>query len=88
MKNLKQNLVKNFFFVFNLLLAGFTYAQDCKVLKESISGSYTGDCKKGRAHGEGTAKGEDSYTGEFKKGLPHGFGKYTWADGSMYEGDF
>lgn len=76
------------FFAFNLFLAGFIYAQDCEVLKKSISGIYEGDCKKGKAHGKGTAKGEDSYTGEFRKGLPHGFGIYTWGDGKIYEGDF
>ena len=90
MDYLKQNPIKSLisFFAFNLLFAGFLYAQDCEVLKESISETYEGDCKKGKAHGKGTAKGEDSYTGEFRKGLPHGFGKYTWGDGKVYEGDF
>lgn len=72
----------------NLFFAGILYAQDCKVLKESISGTYDGDCKKGLAQGKGTAKGVDTYTGEFKKGLPHGNGTYTWADGNVYTGEF
>ena len=76
------------FFAMNILFAGFLNAQDCAVLKEPISKFYEGDCKKGKAHGNGTAKGEDSYTGEFKKGLPHGFGTYTWANGKVYEGNF
>jgi hypothetical protein len=28
----------------------------------------------------------DSYAGGWKDGLPHGEGRYTWADGSVYEG--
>lgn len=90
MKNLHINPAKNIFgfIVLNLLFAGTISAQDCKVLKESISESYSGDCKKGKAHGEGTAKGTDSYTGKFKKGFPHGFGKYTWKNGNIYEGNF
>ena len=60
----------------------------CKVLLESISGSYEGDCKKGLAHGKGKAVGEDTYEGTFKKGFPEGEGKYTWANGDYYEGEF
>lgn len=63
-------------------------AQDCKVLMKSISDSYEGGCKRGKADGEGFAKGEDFYKGEFKKGLPHGKGIYTWKDGRVYEGEF
>jgi hypothetical protein len=61
---------------------------DCKVLLETISGEYSGGCKKGLADGEGTAKGVDTYVGEFKKGLPHGTGTYTWANGDVYVGEF
>lgn len=60
--------------------------EDCKVLMPEISGSYTGKCKKGLAHGEGLAEGKDTYEGRFLKGLPNGKGKYTWADGRVYEG--
>ena len=76
------------FCVLNLFFVSVIIAQDCKVLKESISGSYDGDCKKGLAHGNGNAKGVDTYTGEFKKGLPDGDGTYTWADGRVYKGEF
>lgn len=62
--------------------------QDCEVGLEEISGSYEGDCKRGRAHGDGKAVGTDTYEGEFKKGLPEGFGKYIWADGHYYEGEW
>lgn len=62
--------------------------EDCKVLLEPIKGTYTGDCKKGLANGEGTAIGTDSYTGKFKKGLPHGEGVYTFSTGEIYVGSF
>ena len=61
---------------------------DCKVLMSEISGSYTGKCKKGLAHGEGLAVGTDTYEGRFLKGLPNGKGKYTWTDGRVYEGSW
>ncbi len=61
---------------------------DCEVLLEELQGEYEGDCRRGRAHGEGTAKGEATYEGEFRRGLPHGEGKYTYANGDIYEGEF
>jgi hypothetical protein len=60
----------------------------CKVLMESISEEYEGECKKNLAHGKGIAKGVDTYEGEFKKGWPHGEGIYTWASGDVYEGNW
>lgn len=62
--------------------------ENCKVLVKDLEGSYTGSCKKGLAHGKGLAQGKDIYEGKFSKGLPHGSGKYTWSDGSFYEGDW
>jgi len=65
------------------------YAQnDCKVLMPEISGSYTGKCKNGLAHGKGLAVGADTYEGRFSKGLPNGSGTYRWEDGRIYEGDW
>lgn len=65
------------------------FGQDhCKVLLPSISGSYSGKCKKGLAHGKGTAIGTDTYVGRFSKGLPDGKGEYRWADGRVYEGSW
>lgn len=61
---------------------------DCKVLLESISGTYTGKCRKGLAHGKGTAQGIDYYKGSFVRGLPSGKGLYRWEDGSYYEGEW
>ena len=28
------------------------------------------------------------YEGQFLKGKKHGYGKFTWADGSYYEGEY
>ncbi|MDO5979682.1 hypothetical protein [Flavivirga spongiicola] len=70
------------------LVINITYAQNCKVLLNTINNAYQGDCKKGKADGEGLAKGIDTYLGAFKKGLPHGFGIYTWHDGKTYKGQF
>ena len=71
-------------------LAGFAQNVNaqCKVLLKSIAGEYEGGCKKGKAEGEGVAKGEDTYKGTFKKGLPSGEGTYTWANGDVYIGEF
>ncbi len=72
-----------------LVLSLNLHAQDeCKILSKALEGEYTGDCKKGLAHGDGEAKGIDTYKGEFKKGLPHGKGTYLWKNGNSYEGYF
>lgn len=69
---------------------GFVNGQsdNCKVLLESISGTYTGKCKNGLAHGKGIAQGIDYYEGNFSKGLPSGKGIYRWKDGSYYDGEW
>lgn len=59
---------------------------ECKVLIPEISKNYEGKCKKGLAHGKGTASGIDKYIGKFVKGLPDGQGIYTWANGDEYKG--
>ncbi|WP_435315441.1 hypothetical protein [Cellulophaga fucicola] len=61
-------------------------AQDCKVNLKSINETYIGDCKKGKADGNGKASGIDSYEGEFKKGYPDGNGTYTWGNGDVFKG--
>jgi hypothetical protein len=74
-----------------LLISGnFIYAQqsDCKVKLASISGTYTGGCKNGLAHGKGTAQGIDFYEGQFNKGMPSGEGTYKWSNGFYYEGQW
>ena len=64
------------------------YAQDaeCKVMLDSLKGTYTGECKSGKANGTGKAVGKNTYEGEFKNGLPEGIGKYTWSNGDYYYG--
>lgn len=73
-------------FFFAIIMFGGAEAQNCKVLKEELAGEYEGECRKGLAHGMGTATGIDSYTGGFKKGLPDGKGVYHYASGDVYEG--
>jgi hypothetical protein len=93
MRAMKHNpLALLFLFCILLLAPGemvFSQAKsDCKVLLESLAGSYEGDCKKGLANGKGKAIGKDSYEGEFKKGFPEGKGVYTWSNGDVYSGSF
>jgi len=74
---------------FALLLFSFAaYSQNCEVDKESLKGTYSGDCKKNKAHGKGKAVGTDTYEGDFKNGVPEGDGTYTWANKNVYEGKF
>lgn len=83
-----------FLLIFGFLFYGnneekqFVSIQDCEVDLEAISGSYEGDCRRGKAHGEGKAQGTDTYTGEFRKGMPHGEGTYVWANGNTFVGEF
>jgi hypothetical protein len=64
------------------------YSQQCEVEKESIKGTYAGDCKKGKAHGKGKAVGTETYEGDFKSGLPDGQGTYTWSNKNVFTGKF
>jgi hypothetical protein len=63
-------------------------SQSCEVKVDSLKGQYSGGCKNGLANGNGTATGTDSYRGNFKNGYPDGEGKYTWKNGSTYEGSW
>ncbi|MEO7308158.1 MAG: hypothetical protein ABIR78_00690 [Ferruginibacter sp.] len=58
----------------------------CAVLLDSLKGTYEGDCKNGKANGNGKAVGINTYDGEFKNGVPEGNGKYTWTSGDYYYG--
>ena len=67
------------------VISSFLFAQN-EVLVTDLAGKYSGDTKKGLAHGIGEAQGKDNYKGEFKKGLPHGKGDYTWQTGEVFQG--
>ncbi len=72
-----------------LLLSSFiAYSQNCEVEKAALKGTYTGDCKKGKASGKGKAVGTDTYEGEFKNGVPDGEGTYTWSNKSSFTGKY
>ncbi len=71
-----------------LLLSATISAQDCAVEKAELKGTYTGECKKGKASGKGKATGTDSYEGDFKSGLPDGNGTYIWKNGNEFRGSF
>jgi hypothetical protein len=64
------------------------FSQDCIVVSEALKGTYTGNCKNGKASGKGKAVGEHTYEGGFKSGLPDGNGIYTWSNGDSYNGSF
>ncbi len=87
---MKQSLLPRFGVIFlaALFLSIRLFSQDCQVDKESLKGTYTGDCKKGKANGAGKAVGKDTYEGDFKAGLPEGQGVYTWSNGNVYRGHF
>jgi len=84
----KNHLKISLFIISTLMMCGDVLSQDCKVSKESLAGTYSGDCKKGKADGKGKAIGTDTYEGEFKSGLPNGEGIYTWKNGNVYSGHF
>ena len=71
-----------------LLLSFCAYSQNCEVDRESLKGTYTGDCKKNKAHGKGKAVGIDTYEGDFRNGIPDGNGKYTWSNKNVFEGKY
>lgn len=87
MKNSTRIKTILFFSAFSFLFfAG--WSQECSVEKQSLKGEYTGDCKKGKAHGKGKAVGADTYEGEFKSGQPDGQGTYTWNSGNTFKGKY
>lgn len=85
-----KNLVTNICILLLFFFCGpKTFAQqDCEVSVSSLVGSYTGDCKGGKANGKGKAVGKDSYDGAFKNGYPDGEGTYKYQNGDFYLGSF
>lgn len=69
-----------------LISLGLNAQKDCKVFVIKLKGEYTGECKKGKADGQGTSIGKETYTGEWIKGYPSGMGKYTYENGDAFEG--
>jgi hypothetical protein len=85
----KTNFLKAKAACLALVSFSFTaYSQTCEVDKETLKGTYTGDCKKNKAHGKGKAVGTDTYDGEFKNGIPDGNGTYTWSNKNEFEGKY
>ncbi|MEL6534225.1 MAG: hypothetical protein AAFQ98_02375 [Bacteroidota bacterium] len=83
--------MKKILFLTLLISASTTslFAQEaCEVKIQELVGSYEGGCRRGVAHGTGTASGTDAYTGTWKKGFPDGSGTYTYASGDEYVGEF
>jgi hypothetical protein len=76
----------------NILNYSFIYAQQdnssCKVIMKELTGTYTGECKKGLADGKGEASGLQHYTGMFKDGMPNGTGIYNYSESEYYNGNF
>ena len=74
--------------VSSLLIYAQDSTQECKVLLQTISLQYKGDCKKGLANGKGEARGVHHYIGSFKNGLPNDKGTYYYSDYIFYTGNF
>lgn len=85
-KKLATNIFILMFFIFHCSTT--SAQQDCEVSVSSLVGSYTGDCKGGKANGKGKAIGKDSYEGNFKNGYPDGEGIYKYQNGNFYSGSF
>ena len=79
-----------FLFIMAFLFSAYSLqAQNCQVLDPSIEGTYTGNCKNGKASGLGKSIGKYTYEGEFKYGLPDGKGQLSDSLGFvMYRGNF
>ena len=86
---MKSEIFKRFIIIsISLISINGLFSQQCEVEKESIKGTYTGDCKKGKAHGKGKAVGKETYEGDFKSGLPDGQGTYIWSNKNVFTGKF
>jgi hypothetical protein len=85
MKRITIGIITIFIFLMGLVAR----AQDCEVTIPALNNKYTGDCKKGLAHGTGIAEGESVvYEGAFRKGVPHGKGMLKFKDGRSFTGEW
>lgn len=74
-----------------IILMSYGYSQnECKAFigTETYTSTYSGDCKKGLAHGYGEVSDLVKYVGQFKKGKPHGEGKIIYSNGLYYDGEW
>lgn len=65
--------------------------RDCKLQMAGEALDWSGECRDGKAHGEGTAAAPDgsaTYSGHAEGGKPHGRGTVTTAGGGYYQGGF
>ena len=85
---MKNTIIKPVIFSAVIFICYHSVAQDCEVDMANIKGTYTGECKKGKAHGQGKSAGMDVYEGSFKSGLPDGQGTYTWSNGNVFAGKY
>ncbi len=60
----------------------------CYVADPRLRGTYSGECRGGKAYGYGTASGIDTYKGDFIDGVLNGSGTYVWHNGDRYIGQF
>jgi len=74
-------------FVLCMTLHASNVLAACRVNDPDVSGTYSGECVAGVAHGKGIAKGRDVYIGEYKNGNAHGFGINIWGTGTQWAGD-
>ncbi len=60
----------------------------CEVADPRLRGTYSGECRGGKASNRGKAVGIDTYQGEFLDGVLNGQGTYVWPNGDRYIGQF
>ena len=81
---------QGFYILFLLLVSGFSIAQSCKVVPDSLPrGLIKENVKTGSPMAGVRLPGPiPIYTGQFKEGYPDGTGKYTWKNGNWYDGEW
>jgi hypothetical protein len=62
---------------------------DCEKRIKFKSGTYFGDVRNGKRHGQGLMRWNSGawYNGSWKYDKMDGFGQYHWADGKVYKGE-